>query len=300
MDKEKKVNERTRKPVPEHVRDQVGDHIPLAGVYGLKGVRVHHVGQGDGIAVIDTSGRSVFHIDYGGHQKNPFKGSLDVDARMPVDSDRLVMLTHWDQDHWCTANRGTRAKAAQWLVPRQVTSPSAVKFATELDTLHHIACIPESEVGIPHRFEADNGDEIWWEKLAKSETDAAKYEDCNSTGVAFSIVKRSKNGKGQVILLPGDAPFHKVDHYHRHSKAKLTLTGIVAYHHGSNTHWTDDTYKLLLNWPRRRLRPAEVIFSCGKGNSYQHPCDDNYITLFGDKHCRRTYNHDPYIDIDFA
>jgi hypothetical protein len=277
---------------------------PLKGVAGIRCARVYHVGQGDSVAIIGLDGLPVFQVDYGGHQSNPFTKN-NVDGLMPVEPERLVMLTHWDMDHWCSAKKGSQAKAARWLVPRQVTSPSAVKFATDLASApgsagaSRISCIPEAKVGIPSFFKA-GVEEIWWEKIGKSASDATKYEDCNQTGVAFSLVRRNGDGGGQVILLPGDAPFGSVGHYRTHFEAGLTLTGILAFHHGADTHWSDATRALLRHWLPTAVQ-VDVVFSCGDPNSYHHPEESNYLNIFGPRmRPRRTYLHQPYIDIAFV
>ncbi len=297
---------RKRELVSDRKFDAKDRADPFAGVRAIRGARVYAVGQGDGIAIIDDGVRPVLQIDYGGRGGNPFrllKGAAQqnaVNALMPVDPNRLVMLTHWDANHWCSAEKGTQASAARWLVPRQVTSPRAVAFATGLG---RISCIRETQVGQPRCFRAENGDELWWEKIGKSQTDDTKYEDCNFTGVAFSLVRR-KPGRGQVILLPGDAPFASVPHYRQHFDRKLTLSGIVAFHHGADTHWTEATRALLHEWPRTR-NTVPVAFSCAEKSGYpRHPWPENYRALFGDQAFAPRFTwqlkRPPYFDIDFA
>ena len=307
-DKKKKATPPKRQRIKAGRIRNVGQLDPLAGVGSLRGVRVYDVGQGDGLAVIDGNGKPVLHIDYGGRQRNPFmqtppaQRAARVDAYMPIDASRLVMVTHWDEDHWCSADKGIAARAATWLVPRQVTSPRAVEFAAK--KVARMACIPEAWVGVPSYFRAANGDELWWEKIAASGTNAAAHEDCNHTGVAFSLVRRSKSG-GQVILLPGDAPFGEVGHYRSHWEDMLTLTGIVAFHHGADTHWTSATRDLLEFWPLTG-KQVRVVFSCGVDNSYGHPFPDNYAQLFGGAFLPqrtddlRRKGAGTYLDLDFA
>ncbi len=297
---------RKRRLVPKRTFNAKDRADPFAGVKAIGGARVYAVGQGDGIAIIDASGRPVLQVDYGGSRGSPFR-HLDqaaqreaVDALMPVEPNRLVMLTHWDTDHWCSAAKGTQAIAARWLVPRQVTSPRAVTFATGVG---RIACIRETLVGQPRCFRAENGDELWWEKIGKSETDETKYEDCNFTGVAFSLVRGSPPN-GQVILLPGDAPFASVPHYRQHFDRKLRLTGIVAFHHGADTHWTEATRALLRDWPRTG-KTVPVAFSCAEKSGYpRHPWPENYRAAFGDEafepHLIWQLKDPPYFDIHFA
>ena len=249
---------------------------PLGGVRSLSGVRVYDVGQGDSIAILDGDGNPVFQVDYGGRQGHPFGAlkPLELDIRMPVAAGSMLMMTHWDEDHWSSAPKGTAAQKAKWLVPRQVTSPRAVRFAAELEDIH---CIPEDGVGKLFRFTAANGDAIRWEKLAASRSDVTKREDCNRTGVALSVVRTTDQGS-EVILLPGDAAFGHVRHYHQLRDAGATLTGIVAFHHGSGCHWTRTTERLIGNWPGT-AGPPEVVVSCADKNSYGHPDRAKYAKV---------------------
>lgn len=246
---------------------------PLSGVTAIAGVRVYDVGQGDGIAILDQNNEPVLQLDYGGRQGNPFKTDPSETAsdRMPIASDRLLMISHWDEDHWCSARQSTTAQAAEWLVPRQITSPRAVKFSAGIK---NISCIPAGYVGQGFRFIATNGDSVWWEKIAPGPEVFSREEDCNRTGVAMSIVKAGD--PASVILLPGDAPFDRVGHYWKHFDDGVRLRGVVAFHHGAGTHWTQATERLLYDWSDR-LDPPRVVFSCADPNAYHHPQKDGYF-----------------------
>lgn len=249
---------------------------PTAGVQGISGVRVHDIGQGDSISVLSERGIPFMQIDYGGRVGNPFRGSRQVDRSMPVAHDKLLMLSHWDEDHWCSAAKGTLATSATWLVPRQTTSPRAVKFSL---TVPKIYCVPESRVGRVHVFTTAQGDEIWWEKIAAAPVTSADSENCNRTGIAFSIVKNGRDSAtAQVILLPGDAAFGEVRHFREHRAAGRRLRGLVAFHHGTNQHWTPGTRVLLEKW-KPTVAPVDVVFSCALQNSYGHPHKQVYSAL---------------------
>jgi hypothetical protein len=148
-----------------------------------------------------------------------------------------------------------------------VTSPRAVRFAAALDW---IACIPESRVGRVQSFATQSGDALWWEKIGLSEVDSSRFEDCNRTGVALSVVQHGRDGPDRVILLPGDAAFGQVGHYREHFMAGRRLAGIVAFHHGAGTHWTETTEALVEEWPTVE-GGASLVFSCARPNSYHHP-----------------------------
>jgi hypothetical protein len=178
------------------------------------------------------------------------------------------MMTHWDEDHWCTAPKAGAVLKADWLVPRQVTSPRAVRFAASLD---RIVCIPEDRVGRAQSFCAVSGDAVWWEKIGTSNTDSTRFEDCNRTGVALSVVRKGVGDEpDRVILMPGDAAFGAVGHYREHFLAGRRLSGIVAFHHGAGTHWTAATEALVEEWPTVQ-GGASLVFSCARPNSYDHP-----------------------------
>ena len=249
---------------------------PLAKASQILGVRIFDVGQGDSIAVlVDVEGRkeAALQLDYGGRERNPFEKDSEVDLRMPISRKRLLMLTHWDEDHWCSASKGTMAQEAAWLVPRQVTSPRAARFSATLDD---IRCIPESLVGQPLRFGTQNDDYILWEKISSFPGAFAKDEDCNKSGVALAIVRKGPDGS-EAILLPGDAPFEKVGCFLQLAQQGVALRGILAFHHGAGTHWTQATEKLLRNWPK--AKNLEVVFSCSRPNSYKHPDEGRYEAL---------------------
>jgi beta-lactamase superfamily II metal-dependent hydrolase len=249
---------------------------PLDSVARLSGVRAYYVGQGDALGVLDDHGEVVFRVDYGGRQSNPFKPKARqvqlIDASLPVAHGRTLMLTHWDEDHWCSTRLGTKILAeAIWLVPRQLTSPRAVERSTKVAT---IQCIPESLVGVALKFETGSGDAVWCEKLGRFEPHALS-EDCNATGVAFAVTTQAKD----VILLPGDAPYHLVNHYGYLKRQGYRLRGLVAYHHGANTHWEQATYDLLKDWPASNSGQV-VLFSYGQPNAYGHPHRQRYKVIF--------------------
>lgn len=267
---------RTRKAIASPDLTSVSGIAPLSAASSIVGVRVFDVGQGDAIAILaEVGGIDVvaLHLDYGGRERNPFTSNADVDVRMPVSRSRLLMVTHWDEDHWSSASKGIQAKDASWIVPRQVTSPRAVRFSASLNDIH---CIPEKHVGQTIRFASANGDYVLAQKIGSFPGAFAKNEDCNKSGVALAIVHHTNNG-AEAILLPGDAPFDSVAPFVSLEKQGVKLRGIVAFHHGAGTHWTASTDKLLRNWPQAPT--LDVVFSCSRPNSYSHPDDRRYKAL---------------------
>lgn len=247
---------------------------PASGVAVISGVRVHDVGQGDAISVLDEAGNAFLQIDYGGWAGHPFHPKSVVDTRMPLIHTNLLMLSHWDQDHWCSAPRGTQAVHSRWLVPRQTTSPSAVKFSL---TVPHMECVPENLVGQPVQFVAKNGDAVMWQKLKHWPGQHALSEDCNFSGIAYAIIQKGRGRRRpKVILLPGDAPYDAVSLYEDLRMAGMTLHGVIAFHHGSQHHWSQRTRDFLKRW-KYTSKPLRVIFSCSANNPFGHPHVGNYV-----------------------
>lgn len=184
-------------------------------------------------------------------------------------------MTHWDEEHWSSGPKGDAAKAVDWLVPRQVTSPRAVRFAADL---RKVRCIPETMVENIVEFTAQNGDAILWQKIAPSSPSPSIHENCNKIGLAVALLRRLGD-RGQVILLPGDAPFHEVPLFEHLYLAGMTLTGLVAFHHGSKYHWTEGTRSMLRHWQVTPGGACDVVFSYGAGNSYGHPHPNEYAML---------------------
>ena len=71
-------------------------------------------------------------------------------------------------------------------------------------------------------------------------------------------------------------------------EAGFTLTGLVAFHHGSAEHWTRATRRLLSDWPLTDGGPCEIVFSCARENSFKHPHPECYEPLFTAKHMQAT------------
>lgn len=269
---------------------------PLKGVNGISGVRVYDVGQGDAMCVLDLNGEPILQVDYGGVQAHPFKFPGAAEQLMPISGVRVVMLSHWDKDHWWSATKNSCSNTVPWLVPRQITSTSAVKFSWETKT---IQCIPEHLVRSEKAFSCDNDDYVMFEKIAPMPMPPNGYEDCNKTGVAFSVVQHASK---KVILLPGDANFHAVPHYDRIQSGGGILRGVVAFHHGSGVDWDIADTAFLANWTRCTSN-LDVVFSYAKDNSYDHPNLDNYECLPSTRNSTMTPDlraiHMPYKDILF-
>lgn len=246
------------------------DLLEGQSVSEISGVRVFDVGQGDCLGVLDEKEKVVLYVDYGGCIDHPDQADYsNVKSRLDVersDNGRIgIVLTHWDKDHYYSATKNSKTGGCQWLVPRQKASISAASFAANLP---NAACWPEEIGDDPKRFPVGGNCEIEIRKSKKYKA-GAKSENRNLTGLAIAVIRKDENGDDeQMILLPGDNVFHKIKNL-----PDVPIRGLVAYHHGSHTHWHKVKSPVAIN---KCTTNNTVVYSCGENNPYNHPDKANY------------------------
>jgi len=236
-------------------------------VTNLKGVRVFDIGQGDCIGLRNQDDEVFCYVDYGGLDDHPDKTNPAATAhRMPV---RLggkyvsIVITHWDKDHYWSANKkNPDAQNCEWLVPRQTVSPQAVLLARKLK---NAKCWPESRGDRPASFGVGADHDIVIRKCRPHDASAIK-EDRNLSGLAVSLQQWNDTNVEMAMLLPGDCPFDRIPH-----PPMAPLRAVVAYHHGSHTHWTNATTTAVGN----RHPTYDMVYSFGK-NNHGHPDRSSY------------------------
>jgi hypothetical protein len=239
----------------------------------LAGMRVFDIGQGDCIGLLDQNNEVFCYVDYGGLGDHPDRGSTATNpasTRMPVQYGAAlttIVLTHWDKDHYYSAKKyNTDAQKCQWLVPRQMASPQAVRFAAKLT---NALCWPESRKKNAVKFAvgADHSIEI---RKCSAFVAGALTEDRNSTGLAVTLLCHEDGRLKTYMLLPGDCHFDGIP-----SLPGGAIRALLAYHHGSRTHWSTATKTVIAG---SLQTPRDLAYSFGKSNTYRHPRRDNYKT----------------------
>jgi hypothetical protein len=233
----------------------------------LNGMRVFDVGQGDCIGLLDQSNDVFLYVDYGGLQDHPDKTNPSyTKVRLPETvKGRLVpiVLTHWDKDHYYSAyKKNVGAKACEWLVPRQLASPQAVRFAA---TLSNAKCWPESEGATAVRIGVGSKRHVEIRKC-KAYDATAVTEDRNVSGLAITLVEVDATTNVAMMILPGDCHFDAIPNL-----PTAPVRALVAYHHGSKVGWTSSTRSTIAG----ATTPRAMCYSFGT-NSYKHPCRTNY------------------------
>lgn len=152
----------------------------------------------------------------------------------------VVILSHWDWDHYYYGRRNSNFHKMQWIAPAQIVGPGALKFANVLlraGRLHLIRNI-RSSIPINHL------------SLFKGNGPPANLND---SGLAL-LCRR----KGGSIFLTGDADYAQIT-----LPARTRLNGVVIPHHGGPMNTQPPN-------PRTR-NISRAIVSYGNGNWYRHP-----------------------------
>ncbi len=239
----------------------------------LAGLRVFDVGQGDCFGLLDQRGEVFCYVDYGGLGDHPDQGSRAktvAATRMPVGygaSYTAVILTHWDKDHYYSAKRyNTDAQNGLWLVPRQLASPQAVRFAAKLKNALRW---PESLGKKSKTFWLNSEDCIEIRKCEKFVGSAAT-EDRNVTGLVITLSKFKNRKLLFYSLLPGDRHFDGIP-----GLPAAPIRVLIAYHHGSDTDWKATTKHEITS---ALGTPRHLVYSYGSSNTFGHPVTANYKT----------------------
>ena len=246
----------------------------------IKGIRVFDVGQGDCLGLRDQNDEVFGYVDYGGNEYHPDNKNPGYTAtRLPVQRSSQyvpVILTHWDKDHYWSANKkNPAAQQCEWLVPRQWVSPQATRFAAKLA---NAKCWPDSLGKKPVSFAVGADYEI---DIRKCEAFPANTgsEDRNHSGLAITITRKPPGETAMYMLLPGDCAFDRIPSL----PSMLSLCAIVAYHHGASTDWSTRTEQELAKaHSSHHMAYSYGTHAYGQANHYGHPQRSNYRSCHPD------------------
>lgn len=214
--------------------DQLGD-IDFAAVYD--------VGQGNCNGLCATNGSVLCYFDLGGGvlgNKHTYPNQL---KHFCFTNTPPVILSHWDWDHWSSANRDVTAIKQTWIVPRQHLGGVHRTFAQHVHQNGQLL--------------------IWPDNLRQLTAGQVTVVKCtgngrNHSGLAM-ILHEHKNESGQKMLFTGDARYNVIP-----QSSTLPFTNIIVPHHGA-----DMRNKFTPACPK--TSHARLAYSYGRGNSYHHP-----------------------------
>jgi hypothetical protein len=205
---------------------------------------VYDVGQGACNALIRDS-YPVMYFDLGGGVRGNARTYPRELREFCFGSEPPIVLSHWDQDHWASAQRDTEALDQTWVVPRQGNTllSSHLTFLAQL-------------------LRGNGSVLVWPEALPSVTAGSVTIERCtgsgrNNSGLAMTF--RSREGEQDSMLFPADSRYDCIP-----LAATQAFTSLVASHHGGRT-------KSTFVPASDGAAHGRLVFSVGAGNTYKHP-----------------------------
>lgn len=207
-------------------------------------IAVYNVGQGNSNAICNDQGSPLLYFDLGGGcYKN--KGTYPSTLNFCMTYRPIIILSHWDTDHYESAKRNTAYQNGTWIVPRQRFGPAHQKFFLQLNSAGK-ALIWPATLG-SRSFQ--------WGTIKRCTHPDPKKK--NHSGLAMIASLSPVSNTIAEVLLPADAAYTYIPGHG-------TCDGLVATHHGAEFD--------ALNAPVPGAKGRNAIaYSFGAGNSYGHP-----------------------------
>lgn len=215
--------------------------------YAYEYVSAYGVGQGNANAICDIYGLPIVYFDLGGGFGWNWFTYLKT-KEFYSKSSQLVILSHWDTDHFESANRQKNKSFIndlKWLVPYQENlGPRHINFANKLFKKGNLLIFPDRLYAIKTPFG----------NILK-----CTGKDRNNSGLALSVnLSKTHSNEIKKVLLPGDADYSMIP-----IPTDWVYDGIMATHHGAN----------FVNSfiPSSSNSINAIVYSYGLGNIYDHP-----------------------------
>jgi hypothetical protein len=252
--------------------DQVADASEEAFEHALPPVRVdaaaaYDVGQGNCNALLQDAVPRLY-FDFGGGvigNRRSFPAALGAFC---LRGDPPIVLSHWDWDHWSSANRQPEAYKRTWIVPRQQKTLRPVHSTFLGRLLQHGRVL------------------VWPDSLQVFSRDDYRLVKCvgsprstNDSGLALFAEHDAGNEKLR-MLFPADANYDFIP-----TGCDTPLVALVAAHHGADTG--------ARQIPRPASDDATLVFSYGVDNSYSHPSPAGRAAHSGWRHVLETAHRSP-------
>jgi hypothetical protein len=230
--------------IPDASEQEIDGALANVARAKIDWVVVYDVGQGNSIGLCAMPGTVETYFDFGGGilaNAGTFPSAL---TSFCFTSQPPIILSHWDFDHWSSANRDARSLAMTWIAPRQPVGPSHVALMTSITSAGKLLLLPR---GFPAKWRGP----IYLELCTGSGR--------NHSGIALTLSEKS-NGAGELMLFPGDARYPCLGSF----PPKQNYLSAVAPHHGA-----DMRNRTVPTCPKRA--PSRLVYSFGAGNTFSHP-----------------------------
>lgn len=200
-----------------------------------------NVGQGSAIGVFDKDLNPIIYFDLGGGaywNKHTYPNI----KTFPVNGNPIVILSHWDFDHYESIKANpTYYAGCKIIAPLQKTTPSIRKFAALISSNLYLI---DKELG--------KGKNFSFIKLFK-----CTGQKRNDSGLGI-ILDLKKDENISEILLPGDSQYYFI-------KQRKEVDAICVSHHGGKLY-----NKRGFPIPKEKGN-GYCVYSYGLHNTYSHP-----------------------------
>lgn len=207
-------------------------------------IAIYDVGQGNSNAVCNQQCQPLLYFDLGGGcYKN--KKTYPTALNFCFTHAPCIILSHWDMDHFQTAQMNSHYRSKDWIVPRQKLGPVHLKFYRSITGMRLIwpASLPSLA--------------FCWGEIVVCTGPAGKK---NHTGLSYAASINPMVNTIRDVLLPADAAYT----YIPGAALRKNFDGLIATHHGAEF----DT----VNHPVPASKGQKAnVYSFGKPNTYSHP-----------------------------
>jgi hypothetical protein len=160
-----------------------------------------------------------------------------------------IILTHWDFDHWSSANLsgGKASWHSTWIAPRQhPVGPTHHTLMRQIRKFGTLLLVPKArKVSIS----------AWRGRFLLERCTGSGR---NHSGFAVTLSQKSL-GKGRKILFPGDASYNYIQSF-----SGSSYVSVIAPHHGADM-------KNRMTPPAPPDTASRLVYSYGNNNTFKHP-----------------------------
>lgn len=227
---------------PTASNDEIGRLID--SVHNVTKLTMRDVGHAN-FTSIYSENTAVCFFDVGWPIWHNLKTIPQRPSELSINEDALVILSHWDWDHFYSGFRDKQFHERIWIAPAQTTGPTAAKLAGLLLAKGKLKLVAEPNF-----------------KMKKGALTLLRCKgpesNRNNSGLAL-ICNVSGDGEHESkVLLTGDADYSAVPNL-----GNRRIDGLAIPHHGAASTTTP---------PRQNSSsPSNAIGSVGRGNVYNHP-----------------------------
>ena len=206
------------------------------------------IGQGSASALLDDCQMPIMYHDLGaGITRN--KKTTPSRLEFCWSNSPVIVLSHWDMDHWAGALKDTNALDKTWIAPRQKLGPTHTAFANDI-------------------LRAGGNLHIWPNKqspltIVNSNNQSITVGRCTGSGrngTCLVMLVTDSTSTDLYWLLTGDGGYHQLPP--SFNLSNMEPAAIIVPHHGAKMAGSASIPN------RSHKNYARLLFSFGPGNSH--------------------------------